>query len=239
MADPFHCQESLTGELREIRFTLDVGSEGVPGLLIMPREGDDILPLVLIQHPATSSKDDYFVRDVALAWAKMGWACAGLDAPYHGDRASHDPMSLLRDRDRFAEVSRQFAGEVSAVIDALAARYPIDLSRLGYVGYSMGSMLGIPAVAADGRFKVAAFCLVGEGGLLGAAGADGSPVRELGNVAVRIVAKEQDEFFSREASQALHDALSGERDIAWLPGGHFEIGPDVIQKAFEWVKPRL
>ncbi len=239
MTDTFSVSESLTGELREIRFTLQVGEEGVPGLLIMPREGDDLLPLVLIQHPATSSKDDYFVRDVALTWAKMGWACAGLDAPLHGDRAGHDPMALLRDRERFGAVSRQFAGEVTAVIDALAARYRIDTSRMGYVGYSMGSMLGIPAVAGDGRFKVAAFCLIGEGGLLGVASDEGSPVQRLGGVAVRIVAKEQDEFFPRAASQGLHDALPGERDIAWLPGGHFEIGPDVIQKAWEWVKPRI
>ncbi len=239
MTDPFSASESLTGELREIRFSLRVGDEAVPGLLIMPREGDDILPLVLIQHPATGSKDDYFVRDVALAWAKMGWACAGLDAPLHGERASHDPMSLLRDRERFGAVSRQFAAEVTAVIDALGERYRIDLSRLGYVGYSMGSMLGIPAVAADGRFRVAAFCLIGEGGLLGVAGDEDSPVLRLGRVAVRIVAKEQDEFFPRAASQALYEALPGERDIVWLPGGHFEIGPDVIQKAWEWVKPRI
>jgi predicted esterase len=148
-------------------------------------------------------------------------------------------MGVLRDRERFAGIAKQFAEELTAVIDEMATRYPVDMARLGYVGYSMGSMLGIPAVAADGRFKVAAFCLVGEGGLLGAATAEGSPVGKLGSVAVRIVAKTQDEFFPREASEGLYDALPGEKDLVWLPGGHFEIGPDVIAAAGDWLKAKL
>ena len=236
---PFSASESLIGELREIRFRVGVGDEDVPGLLIAPRESEDAAPLVVIQHPATSSKDDYFVRDVAVQWAKLGWACAGIDAPLHGERASHDPMALLRDRDRFNEISAQFSDELSATIDCLAARYPIDTGRLAYVGYSLGSMLGIPAVAADGRYKAAAFCLIGEGGLLGAAADPASPVQRLGGVAVRIVAKTGDEFFSKAATEGLFAALPGERDLTWLPGGHFEIGPDVVQKAFEWVKAKL
>jgi dienelactone hydrolase len=231
-------QERPVNGISEIRFELVVGTEAVPALFYVP-EGADPAPLVIIQHPATSSKDDYFVRDVALQWASRGWICGGLDAPLHGDRADHDPMSILRDRDRFTEVARQFAGELTAVVNALADMYPVDLGRLGYVGYSMGSMLGIPAVAADGRFKAAAFCLIGEGGLLGAANEAHSPVRELGSVAVRIVGKTRDEFFSKEATEALYEALPGEKHLAWWPGGHFEIGPEVIKSAGDWLKAKL
>jgi dienelactone hydrolase len=236
MTDVF--DEHQAGELTEIDLLVEVDGERVPGLFFRP-PGDGPFPLVIIQHPATGAKDDYFVRDVAVQWAGRGWLCGGLDAPFHGERENYDPMGVLRDRDRLGAIAAQFGRELTAVVDRLAARYPIDLTRLGYVGYSMGSMLGLPAVATDGRFKVAAFCLVGEGGLLGAAAAEGSPVRELGAVAVRIVAKTGDEFFPREASQGLHDALPGERDIVWLPGGHFEIGPDVIKAAGDWLKAKL
>jgi predicted esterase len=194
---------------------------------------------VLIQHPATASKDDYFVDEPAKAWARLGWACAGLDAPLHGDRDEHNPMGLFANRERFPEIAAQFAAEMSLAIDLLAEVLPLDLSRLGYVGYSMGSMLGVPAVARDGRFKAAAFCLVGEGGLVGPAAGPGSEVPQLADVAVRIVGKTSDELIPRAATEALFNALPGEKDLVWLPGGHFEIGGDVISSAGEWMRRYL
>ncbi|MCC7363030.1 MAG: hypothetical protein IT303_01560 [Dehalococcoidia bacterium] len=233
----FKTSEHLIGDLREIRFWIETGTDTIPGLLIMETDPAGPLPLLFMQHPATSSKDDYFVRDVALRWAQRGWACVGIDAPLHGDRPQHDPLALFRDQSRYPAITAQFADEVTATIDALAAAYPIDTGRLGYVGYSMGSMLGIPAVARDGRFKVAAFCLVGEGGMVGPA--DGPDVQALGGVAVRIVGKTSDQLIPRAATEALYDGLPGVKDVVWLPGGHFEIGPDVIRAAEEWIKDRL
>jgi dienelactone hydrolase len=230
--------ERELADLREVRFTVDAGTEAAPGLLLYP-EGGEALPLVFIQHPGMGSKDDYFVRDVGMLWARRGWACAGLDAPFHGERPTYDPMGFLRDRERFQAATKQIAGEVSAAIDGIGEHYPVDVARLGYVGYSLGSMLGIPAVAADGRFKAASFCLVGAGGMMGDATAAGSPVLQLAGVATRIVAKTQDEFFSRESTESLFEALPGEKDLTWLPGGHFEIGPDVIKAAEQWLLRKL
>ena len=227
------------GDIAEVRFSVSTGGEPAPGVLFAP-EGEADLPLVVIQHPGTSSKDDYFVRDAGMAWARSGWACMGLDAPGHGERQSHDPMGILREASRFEAATAQLGTELAEAVTAVAREYPVDTSRLGYVGYSMGSMMGIPAVAADGRYKAAAFCLCGEGGMVGKAADPASPVQRLGAVAVRIVAKEQDELFTRESTEGLFDALPcAEKDIVWLPGGHFEIGPDVIQAARDWLKAKL
>lgn len=231
--------ETLVGDLRRIEFSFEGPRERVPGMIYLPAEDEGPFPLVLIQHPATSSKDDYFVDEPAKAWARLGWACAGIDAPLHGDRDKHDPMGLFREPGRFPEIVAQFAAEVSLAIDLLCEVLPIDRRRLGYVGYSMGSMLGLPAVARDGRFRAAAFCLVGEGGLAGPASGPGSDVPGLKDVAVRIVAKKADELIPRDATQALYDALPGEKDLVWLPGGHFEIGGDVIASAGEWMRRHL
>lgn len=234
-----YTREELVGDLREVHYTLDVGGEDVPGLLVLPTDADGPIPLVFLQHPATSSKDDYFVRDVAMRWAQRGWACGGIDAPLHGDRKQYDPMALFRDRERYPAVVAQFAREISAVIDALTAEYPVDVARMAYVGYSMGSMLGLPAVARDGRFRAASFCLVGEGGMTGPATGPASDVPKLKDVAVRIVAKASDELIPRDATLALYSAIPGKKDIMWLPGGHFEIGPDVVSAAEDWVKKWL
>ncbi len=238
MAD-LHVRENLIDGLREIHFDLTVDGERVPGLLLMSSSEDSRQPLVLIQHPGMSSKDDYFVRDVGIAWAKRGWACAGIDAPLHGERDVHDPMALFRSPERFPAIRAQFAREVSATVDALAEDFPIDPTRLGFVGYSLGSMIGLAAVARDGRFKVAAFGLVGEGGLAGDASGEESDVPRLEAVAVRIIGKAQDQLIPRAATEALYAALPGEKDIVWLPGGHFEIGPDVVKAAEEWIHRHL
>jgi predicted esterase len=237
--DRFRWEASLEGDVRVVRFAIDLADETIPGVLYGPREPEGLLPLVLIQHPGTSSKDDYFVAEPARMWARRGWFCAGIDAPLHGDRETHDPMGLFRDRSRFPAIAAQFADEVTETIDQLAAHFPVDVARLGYVGYSLGSMLGVPAVAKDGRFRTAAFCLVGEGGLVGAAAGADSHVPALANVAVRIVGKTGDELIPRAATEALYEALPGRKDIVWLPGGHFEIGPDVIKAAGEWLKLTL
>lgn len=239
MAEAISRRENIVGNLREATFSLDVNGERVPGLLFLPVDPPGKLPLVLIQHPATSSKDDYFVTEPARAWAGLGWICGGIDAPFHGDRSSHDPLGVLRDRSRFPAIRDQFASELSATIDAIAASYPVDLDRLGFVGYSMGSMLGLPAVARDGRFKAAVFCLIGEGGLVGQVREPDSDVSKLAGVAVRIVGKTEDELIPAEATESLFAALPGHKDLVWLPGGHFEIGPDVIRAAGDWLKAHL
>jgi dienelactone hydrolase len=227
------------GELREVQFWFDAGWGQVPGLLYLPNEHAERMPFVLMQHPGMGSKEDYFVAEVARDWARRGWICGGLDAPLHGERASADPMGLFRQPERYPEIRNQFASEVSLMLDLLSENFPVDPARIGFVGYSMGSMLGIPAVARDGRFKAAAFCLVGEGGLVGAVEGPDADVPRLASVATRIVGKLQDQLIPRDKTEALYNALPGEKDIRWLPGGHFEIGPDVIKAAEEWLVAKL
>ncbi|MBK6561654.1 hypothetical protein [Candidatus Amarobacter glycogenicus] len=239
MVDALQTHEMPMGNLREVQFWFHQGAEHVPGLLYLPIEHEDPMPFVLIQHPGMGSKEDYFVAEVARAWARRGWICGGLDAPLHGERASADPMSLFRNPDRYPEIRAQFAAEVTTMLDLLSERFPIDMSRVGFVGYSMGSMLGIPAVARDGRFKAAAFCLVGEGGLAGAVDGPDADIPLLQGVATRVVGKLQDQLIPRERTEALYNALPGKKDIRWLPGGHFEIGPDVIKLAEEWLLAEL
>ncbi len=168
MANALQTHEVPMGNLREVQFWFHQGEEHVPGLLYLPAEHAERMPLVLIQHPGMGSKEDYFVAEVARSWAVRGWICAGLDAPLHGERGGADPMSLFRNPERYPAIRAQFAAEVHTMLDLLPERFPVDMARLGFVGYSMGSMLGLPAVARDGRFKAAAFCLVGESGLVGA-----------------------------------------------------------------------
>ena len=232
----FESSESESGGLRDIRFRLGE----TPGRLWLPDGEEGALPLVFIQHPGMSSKDDAIVAGPARAWATTHrWACLGLDAPGHGERAVPDPFAAMRDPEQAAAMAAQFAGEVAAAVDALAERYPIDVGRLGYYGYSLGAMLGVPAVAGQGRFRAAVFAAAGTGPLSGPAEGEGSHLAGLAEVAVRVVAKERDEVVSADATMELYAGLPGEKDLVTLPGGHFAIGDDVVGAAEEWLAAKL
>ncbi len=232
----FEATEREYGGLREVRFRLGE----TPGLLWLPEGEEGPLPLVLIQHPGMSSKDDALVGGPARAWATTHrWACLGLDAPGHGERAVPDPFAAMRDPEQAVAMAGQFAEEVAAAVDALAERYPVDLGRLGYYGYSLGAMLGVPAVAGDGRFRAAVFAAAGTGSLSGPAEGEESHLAGLAGVAVRVIAKERDEVVSPDATMELYARLPGERDLVTLPGGHFAVGDDVVGAAEEWLTAKL
>ena len=240
MPEAFEASEEERGGLVEVRFTLAVSAESVPGRLWLPGGASAPVPLVLIQHPGMSSKDDAIVAEPARAWASThGWACLVLDAPGHGERASANPLSALRDPEAAGALARQFAASVSAIIDEIAARYPLATTGLGYYGYSLGAMLGVAAVAGDGRFRAAVFAAVGTGPLSGPAEGAGSHLAALGDVPVRVIAKAPDELISGEATEALFAGLPGEKDLVTLPGGHFAVGPDVASAAEEWLAAHL
>ena len=211
-----------------------------PGRLWLPEGEEGPLPLVLIQHPGMSGKDDAIVSGPARAWALAhGWACCGLDAPGHGERRTADPLAALRDPERAATLAAQFAGEVHDALTALAERYPIETARLGYYGYSLGAMLGVRAVAGDGRFRAAVFAAAGTGPLTGPATGEGSHLAGLADVAVRIIAKARDEIVPAEATLALYAGVPGEKDLVTLPGGHFTIGDDVAGAAAAWLAAKV
>ena len=231
--------ERESGGLRDVRLRLEGAGEAVPARLWLPR-GEEARPLVLIQHPGMSGKDDAIVAGPARDWARAhGWACLALDAPGHGERASADPLAALRDPERAAALADRFAAEARAVVDAVAERYAVDAARLGYYGYSLGAMLGVAVVAGDGRYRAAVLAAAGEGPLSGPATGPGSRLPALASVAVRLIAKEGDELIAREATDALFAGLPGEKDLLTLPGGHFAIGDDVTRAAEAWLAARL
>jgi hypothetical protein len=80
---------------------------------------------------------------------------------------------------------------------------------------------------------------VGEGGLVGPATGPDSDVAKLEATATLVVAKTEDELIAHDATERLYEALPGKKAITWLPGGHFEIGPDVVRAAESWLVAEL
>jgi fermentation-respiration switch protein FrsA (DUF1100 family) len=206
-------------------------------------EGDDVLaaawlshtpgPVVIAGHGAESDRNAQYIRGGAMSWARRGLSVVAADAPFHGDRATgvaHPPMDDIQ---RPAFIGRA-ARDVLLLADAIAHR--LGPGRpLGYLGFSMGTQYGVPAVAADQRFRAAVFAVGGSTTvaipeILGEIDpdarervADADPVVFAPRVAPRpvlMVNADRDEIFSRASALALYDAFEPPKEISFLPGLH-------------------
>lgn len=161
--------EPLTGDgVTERRFDLDVDGRVVPGILWTPEDATGPRPLVLIGHGATRHKRvDHMVALASHLAREFGFAALALDAPGHGDRRA-DPSA--DDVTRFSEFLAEWSrpGTVDDVLAEWAAAFEVVRGLeevgdgpLGYWGLSMGTIYGVPLVAAEPRVQVAVFGLMG------------------------------------------------------------------------------
>jgi dienelactone hydrolase len=153
---------------RERGFEVDVAGRTVPGVLWVPDAGTGPRPLVLLGHGATRHKRiDYLVALGRRLASDHGFAVASIDAPGHGDRrapGNDDEIALFSAF--LAEWSREgtvddMVADWRATIEALRALDDVGDGPIGYWGLSMGTIYGVPLVAAEPRIQVAVFGLMG------------------------------------------------------------------------------
>ncbi|MGV9265955.1 alpha/beta hydrolase, partial [Kitasatospora sp. NPDC003701] len=219
--------ETTSDGVSERPFTLG----DVPGVLWSPADAVGGRPLVLLGHGGGGHKRHAaLVARARRCVTEYGFAVAAVDAPGHGDRprseqdewfvteigellAAGEPLSPGIAR-HTAGLAERAVPEWRAVLDALreldhvGAEHPV-----GYWGLSLGSVIGIPLVAAEPRITAAVVGLAGHDSMAGAAARVTVPVRFL--------LQWDDELVAREAGLALFDALgSREKTLHANPGGH-------------------
>ena len=217
------------GAATERRFGVARGGERAPGVLWTPAGAEAPAPLVLLGHGGGGHKRDESRTDYALRYAARGIAAAAIDGPFHGDRAPAPGAPAPAYGEAAAD---SMAADWRAALDALAALEAIDGGRVAYGGVSMGTMFGLPFLAADGRARAAVLGLCGlsgggggvEAGLYARLAADAPRLR----CPVLFVMQWDDELFAREDVLALYDALgSADKRLLANPGGHAEAPPHV------------
>jgi fermentation-respiration switch protein FrsA (DUF1100 family) len=157
-----------TGNVRERGFAVEVDGRTVPGILWLPLAGTGPRPLVLLGHGATRHKRiDYLLALGRRLAADYGFAVAAIDGPGHGDRRApgrQDEVALFTAF--LAEWSREgttvdMVADWRATVDALRKLDDVGDGPIGYWGLSMGTIYGVPLVAAEPRIQVAVFGLMG------------------------------------------------------------------------------
>jgi len=180
---------------------------------------------------------------------RHGVAVAAIDAIDHGERgpirvteepAGHPAYIELWKQ---AETFDRMNADWRAVLDALVALPEVDGDRVGYWGLSMGTMLGLPFVAAEPRIKAAVLGLCGFAGSSAIRGRFSERHRrDAPNVAcpVMFMVQWDDERFDREGAFELFGMLgSDDKRMHVHPGLHAAVPQEGTDATREFLASRL
>jgi len=237
-------EDRCEGGLRQRRFDLKCGSRTVPGLLWTPESFAQGTPLVLLGHGASGHKRTDYVASLARAFVRRGIAAAAIDGPVHGDRrpdgGNNPQLAFLEFCQAWSShpaMTDDMVEDWAATLDALLGLEELSQSRVGWWGISMGTIIGLPFVAAEPRIEAAVF------GLMGLTG----PTREriesdapAISCPVLFLVQWDDELFRRNDAMALFDAI-GSRDkrMHVNPGRHRQVPQEEFAVSEAFLAERL
>lgn len=201
-------------------------------------------PAALLLHGLTSDKER-MANTIGRALRAMGVASLAIDLPLHGERRERDAGFGSLNPLALAGAWRRAQKEAHRALDYLAARDDIAADRLGLVGYSMGSFLGLVVAATANHVRAVVL----------AAGGDlptGTPydramrliadpvqaVQRLGGRPLLMVHGRHDRTVSPAQAQRLFDAAREPKTLEWWDAGHYL--PDAaIAHASRWMATAL
>ena len=212
----------------------------VPALVLTPEDAQGPRPVVMLGHGASQSKDEQQTLRIA-RWLvhREGWAVALIDGPVHGERRS-DAGGEVGQEAREAILHREtyeaMAVDWQRTVDACAELPDVGTERAAYLGFSMGSLLGLAAVAAEPRFRCAVFAI---GGIIGEQPNFLTETARQIARPVLLINQSEDEIFSREAALRLYDALPGPKRLFFHPGAHSGVPREAMDRVREFLHAHL
>jgi dienelactone hydrolase len=202
------------------------------------------MPLVLLGHGASGHKGTDYVANLARAFVRRGIAAAAIDGPVHGDRRLDGGENAFL---AFLEFGQAWSSNATmtddmvedwiATLDGLCALDELSASSIGWWGVSMGTIIGLPFVAAEPRIAAAVLGLMGlTGPTMDRIAADAPKVR----CPVLFLVQWDDELFARESSTDLFSAIgSVDKRMHVHPGGHGDIPAEAFQSSESFLAERL
>jgi dienelactone hydrolase len=238
--------EIRTDRTIERAFTIDREGQAIPGVFWQPAMTNSAMPLVLLGHGGSGHKRNSRMSMLGhLFSGTYGWSAAAIDGPVHGDRGgitdSNDPayQAMWQNSDPVPGVLDDWI----AILDALSEFELIDAARIGYWGVSMGTMFGLPLVAAVKRIKVA---VLGKAGMTGSSATRSgiAPTFEgyapLVTQPVLFTMQWDDERFGRAGQLDLFDRIgSTDKRLCVYPGKHADNGPDSFEAQADFLRRYL
>lgn len=236
--------ESVTGGIRERQIVVGEAT----GALWTADDAVGAAPLLLIGHAERQNRTKPDVIALGHAYARAGYTVVAIDAPCHGGRhRTSRHWELIDDMavraavgdmgtaaDLFhAEIAPQGVAEWHAALDALQQLDEVDAAGpVGFLGVALGSLIGIPFLAADDRVTAAVL------GLLRRDSVDESATRV--RIPVEFRLQWDDELVPRDAALTLYDDLgSAEKALHANAGGHLDVPAHETESALRFFARHL
>ena len=231
--------ETASHGVVERRFDLKVGNDVVPGLVWVPEGATGTRPKVLFGHGGSQHKKVAHIRSFAKRLAEHGWASVAIDAPDHGDRAPAEDLELepmeraVNSQKRMRSLTgeqlkarqQQAVAEWQATLDAAEQLPDVGDGPTGYWGVSMGTIFGVPLLAAEPRIRCAVLGLMGVGG----GGRTYEDKARSITIPLQFLVQWQDELMPPDRGIALYEAFgSTEKMLIANQGAHAAVPPYVF-----------
>jgi dienelactone hydrolase len=228
--------EQVKYGVTERRFDLKVGNEIVPGVMWLPEGAEGPRPKLLFGHGGSQHKKVAHIPSFAKRLAEHGWASVAIDAPDHGDRAPEEDKQLdaleraQRAQKRMGALTgadlkarqEMAVAEWKATIDAVEALPDVGNGPTGYWGVSMGTIFGVPLLAAEPRISCAVLGLMGVGG----GGRTYEDKAKSITIPLQFMVQWQDELMPPDRGIALYEAFgSTDKTLIGNQGAHAAVPP--------------
>lgn len=232
-------KDHSTEAIVERGFTLESDGRPVPGVYWAPASQSADL-LVLLGHGGTADKKVEYIEQIAHGLCGLGVAAMAIDGPGHGDRPGADQWDAA-DRSAFAQRWESDGGTAAVVVDWKVALDFIEAEHgartTGWLGLSMGTMMGLPVCVAEDRIKVAVL------GLMGLWGPNQDDLARLApelSIPLRFLVQWHDEVVPRAACLDLFDAIGSDRKTLHAnPGLHAAVPTFEIVESVGYLHEQL
>jgi dienelactone hydrolase len=199
--------------------------------------------IVLASHGGSGHKLSAAVLAIAGACVPLGLTVLAIDGPVQGERRSDGNLDAAAARQAFRDAWRAGVGRTTmaedwrAALDALLTTPGHQDLPVGYIGVSMGTAYGLPLLAAEPRIQVA---VLGLWGTTYAASEHLAGFARLVSCPTWFTQQWNDEFFDREGTFALFDALgAADKRLVAYPGPHRELEGQRLRDAVGFIASRL
>jgi len=222
-------------------------------------------PAVILQHGSSPLGRHSWQRwPIDMQWPQRhGFMTVAIDAPGFGSRETPDDRGRLR-RDRPDLMFRtrdqriQNVQDLMRTADYLATRDDVQLEAIAFCGISMGTRVGVPFFALDGRVRTAAFFIGGSGPYSGF-DVEGTRFAELvedermifemtdpitfapmtAGRSIYVANGTQDTVVGPGAGERLQEAFGEPKTLRWFEGDHAEVPMALFDEAGEFISRAL
>ncbi len=226
-------------------FKIETSDRPVTGALWLPDKQTAHTPLILCGHGASGDRYQAPIPHLASRFRNSGAATVSLDGPVHGLRQQGPGgRAALSEAFKRPELTDEMVADWLLALSTIRETIGFNDNPLAYFGLSMGTIFGIPtlaAAAAQGvNFRASVLGLAGSTGAVSFLGE-----RLLDDAAtiehpVLYLMQLEDELFDRQGYLALFDAIgSDDKRLHANPGLHPEVPTEEVDASFDFLSARF